>query len=135
MKVTVKTQGFKELEQNLFKLKSATVKSAVRYGMREALEPMAREARGLTPVDNGTLRDSIDVSGMARPPMPKQSDLEMYMGPGRYPQAIMQEFGTYKEPAQPFMRPAWDAESEATLDRFSVFLWDRVTRAINRLKG
>lgn len=135
MKVTVKTQGFKELEQNLFKLKTATAKSAVRYGMREALEPVARMARQLAPVDQGDLSESIDISGTARPPERKQSDLEMYMGPGRHPQAITQEFGTFKEPPQPFMRPAWDAESEATLDRFSVFLWDRVTRAINRLKG
>lgn len=135
MKVTVKTQGFKELERNLFRLKQATAKSVVRAGMRDALEPAAQLARQKAPVNEGDLYESIDISTRAKPAASKQSDLEMYMGPGRNPQAITQEFGTFKEPAQPFMRPAWDAEKEATLDRFGVFLWDRVTRAIGRLKG
>lgn len=135
MKVTVKTQGFKEIEKNLFKLKQATAKSVVRGGMRDALEPAARLARQKAPVNEGDLYESIDISTRAKPAASKQSDLEIYMGPGRNPQAITQEFGTFKEPAQPFMRPAWDAEKEKTLERFGVFLWERVTKALAKIGG
>lgn len=133
MKVTVKTQGFKELEKSLFLLKQSTAKAVVRGGMRDAIEPAARLARQKAPVGEGDLYESIDVSTRAKPAARKQSDLEIYMGPGRNPQAITQEFGTFKEPAQPYMRPAWDAEKEKTLERFGVFLWERVQKALAKV--
>ena len=132
MRVTVKTTGFRELEQELFKLKGTTAKSNTRAAMKEALEPMAKVARSKAPVREGNLREGVDITSRVKPAQGKKSDLEMYMGPGRDPQAITQEFGTYFHSAQPFMRPAWDGEKENTLDRFGVLLWERVSKAVAR---
>src|SRR3546814_13925652 len=75
---------------------------------------IAKMARAIAPVDEGNLRESIDVSTrLARSQAGDKGALapvEMYVGPGQHPQAITQEFGTIKEAAQPFMRPAWDAQ-------------------------
>ncbi len=130
--LTVKTKGFRELERMMFQLKASTAKSNVREAMREAFEPMAAHARSLAPVDSGDLVEGIEITGKGIPPAPRRDPAEMMMGPGRNPQAIFQEFGTFKEPPQPFMRPAWDAGHIELLDRFGVFVWDRITRAVAR---
>lgn len=39
----------------------------------------------------------------------------IYIGPGRDPAAMMQEFGTVNHPPQPYMRPAFDAEAMTAL--------------------
>lgn len=132
MKVTVKTTGLRELERELFKLKGSTAKSNTRAAMKEALEPMAKAARAKAPLREGDLRESVEITSRVRPAQSKKSDLEMYMGPGRDPQAITQEFGTFFHRAQPFMRPAWDAQKGATLDRFGALLWARVEKAVAR---
>src|SRR3546814_12841460 len=68
-------------------------------------------ARAIAPVDEGNLRESIDVSTLlARSQAGDKGALapvDMYVGPGQHPQAITQEFGPFTEAAQPFMRPAW----------------------------
>lgn len=133
--ITVKTKGFRELEQMMFRIKGSTAKSNVREAMREAFEPMAQRARALAPVDHADLVESIDVTGKGIPPAPGRDPAEMLMGPGRHPQAILQEFGTYKEPPQPFMRPAWDEGHMELLDRFGVLVWSRITAAVGRRRG
>lgn len=132
MKLTVKLTGMKELEDNLFKLKGSTAKSNVRAAMKEALEPVAAQARAFAPVLEGDLKESVKITSRVAPRQRRKSDLEMYMGPGRHPQAITQEFGTFNQPPQPFMRPAWDARKMQALDIFGAALWDRVMRAVAR---
>lgn len=129
---TVKLVGMKELEKQLFKLKSSTAKSNTRKAMKDALEPIARAARLNAPVLSGELQESVEVTSRVSPRQNKKSDLEMYMGPGRNPQAIIQEFGSFKEPAQPYMRPAWEAGKKGALDDFGAFMWDNVTKAVAR---
>ena len=58
--------------------------------------------------------------------------VEVYAGPGRHPQAIFQEFGTYKEPAQPYMRPAWDAGKVRVLNDLKASLGAEIDRAAVR---
>src|SRR3546814_6698189 len=82
--------------------------------LRHGGEPTAKMARAIAPVDEGNLRESIDVSTrLARSQAGDKGALapvEMYVGPGQHPKAITQEYGTFKEAAQPIMRPAWDAQ-------------------------
>lgn len=42
---------------------------------------------------------------------------EVFVGPGRNPQALQQEFGNINHPPQPFARPSWDAEKDTVLAR------------------
>lgn len=57
---------------------------------------------------------------------------EVYVGPGRHPQAIQQEFGNVNHEAQPFMRPAWDAEKGTALKIITADLSDEIEKTAQR---
>lgn len=57
----------------------------------------------------------------------------LYMGPTRdlfY--ARFQEFGTINHAADPFMRPAFDAEAKPTIERIKPLLWAEIEKSIAR---
>ena len=58
--------------------------------------------------------------------------VEVFAGAGALPQAHLQEFGTRHHPAQPFMRPAFDAEGRKTLDRLATEMWADIERTAAR---
>ena len=58
--------------------------------------------------------------------------VEMFVGPGPDPAAWNQEFGNVNHGAQPFARPAWDAEAKPTLDRLGVYLWEEFAKSLGR---
>lgn len=130
--LTVRTTGFKEIEDNLFRMKSSTAKSNVRAAMKEAFEPMARAARAKAPVLTGGLQESVEVTSHGRPPSPGKSPVEMLMGPKGGAKSIVSEFGSFKDTAQPFMRPAWDGGQLRMLDEFGVLLFNRVEKSLAR---
>ena len=121
--MSIRVDGFKELDAALQEMKTATARGTVRRAMLKALQPMADEASRLAPDDPRTpspdLHRTIKVgdtlkagrSIMAKGFGFKDGQVTVWMGPTRegYPQAMMQEFGTVNQPAQPYMRPAWDA--------------------------
>lgn len=123
IKTTVKVTGFKEMEKALFQLKNTTARSVVRRAANHALEPVKQAAILKADRRTGALQDSIGIGGRTKPREKKQSDIEVYVGAGRLngryiPQAITEEFGTYKQAADPFMRPAWDSQKYIVLARF-----------------
>jgi HK97 gp10 family phage protein len=160
VKITVQTSGFAELERALADLgKLATQKAAARRALMKAAEPIADVAKRLAPVREGYLRDSIVVStkvaggdaglrafgqtlaaggsrqdavSALRDARRAEASVVMYVGPGQHPQAIMQEFGTVHHAPQPFMRPAWDAEGRATLDRLAALMWAEIEKTARR---
>jgi HK97 gp10 family phage protein len=171
MAMTVKVTGFKELEAELAKLSKAVGRNALMRAGMTALEPMARAARGLAPVDEGDLQESIDVGSRVDSSVGKAEysavmraggtvadavsalrsarrdaagtapAITLYMGPTKAPdrnaaiKAIAQEFGTSRHPPQPYMRPAFDAQAQATVERLKVSLRDEVFRAVARAEA
>ncbi|MEC9433875.1 MAG: HK97-gp10 family putative phage morphogenesis protein [Pseudomonadota bacterium] len=145
-RITVKVEGLRELERSMRILKKATARNALRKALVKAGRPVADAAIRNAPREWGDLEGSIRVStkrphdanagkaafaaamrgGATRAEAgvaaraanaAAGSDFaEVWVGPGRQPQAITQEFGTEHHPAQPFMRPAWDAEKNRALD-------------------
>ena len=146
MAVKVKVEGLRELERALAELPKATGRNVLKRTLVKAGEPIADAARQKAPVESGDLQRSIAVSTKkpkdadvgkaafaeamrggasrgeagaalraARAANPN-AFAEAFVGPGRHPQAIMQEFGTVNHPPQPFMRPAWDSKQGAALD-------------------
>lgn len=96
-------------------VKKATVNSTLQYGAA-----IASQAKALAPVDEGQLRNSIsatssskenvglnDASGERADPLDTKglSNDEVYVG-SNSDHTIFQEYGTVKQPAQPFLRPA-----------------------------
>tara|TARA_B110001454_G_scaffold176591_1_gene168764 strand:+ start:120 stop:530 length:411 start_codon:yes stop_codon:yes gene_type:complete len=134
MQTKIKLIGMREVEKALARVKGATAKNKSRKILREAGEPIARDARARAPRDEHDLVDSIDVSPVLnkaqRKLHPKRSfaDVEMHIGAG-VRHAILPEFGTFKDAAQPFMRPAWDANKMDTLDFIGARLWQEVEKA------
>lgn len=135
MQTKIKLTGMREVEKALAQVKHSTAKNKVRKILKEAGEPVARAARALAPRDEMDLAESIDVSPVLNKSQRRKqrkgafAQVEMHIGPSGLPQAVLQEFGTFKEPAQPFMRPAWDANQSKTLDLISALLWIEMQKA------
>lgn len=129
----------KELDRALGKLPEATAKRVLRDVLKEAGEPLARTARRLAPKDEYHLYDSIDVSTRLNK---RQAALhkkeanpafqEMFVGTNN-PAGVQQEFGNERHGAQPFMRPAWDAEKKNVLDLIANLLWGKIEQAAEKL--
>lgn len=125
-----KFSGFPELYRLLDKLSEGTKARELAPLLKEGVEPFRSTAEALAPDDLKTpdpdLESSIVISTRQRSGRAKHDrklgrfDARVYIGPSgntrrggknaAYPQAIMQEFGWVNGPAQPFMRPAYDAQ-------------------------
>lgn len=143
---TVRLEGFAELEMALQELgREVTQKASLRRAARKALEPTAAIARSLAPDDPATgqpdLASSIKVATRLSRRQQAQhrrmfrddrAAVEVFMGPGPDPAAWNQEFGNRNHPAQPFMRPAWDQDQGAILDRLKAEIWVDIQKVVAR---
>lgn len=136
---TVRIDGLKELDKALGELPKATAKATLRRVLKDAGEPVARAMRRLAPTDDYHLHDSIDVStrlsrrqaGLHRKEGGRAFQ-EMFVGTNN-PAGVQQEFGNERHPAQPFARPAWDAEKGNTLNHIANALWGEIEKSAQRL--
>jgi hypothetical protein len=142
MSVTIRTEGFAELNTALEELGRATTqKASLRRAAVKALRPVADMAAQLAPRDDGTLAASIGVgtkltkrqAGLHRRMFRNdRAAVEVFAGAGGLAQATQMEFGNFKDAPQPYLRPAWDAEGMATLDRLKAELWADIQRTAAR---
>ena len=138
IKTKVKVEGLKELTKAFRELPRATGKNVIKRVLTKRAQPIERAAAAGAPKRTGKLKRSIAVStklsrrqrSAARQ---GKSYVEIYIGPGQDPQAIMQEFGTFKDKPQPFMRPAWDQNKGVLLSGLKQDLWVEIERAVARL--
>lgn len=141
----IRVEGLRALDEALGELKKSTALAVLRRTGKAALEPMAERARqGAAAIRfSGNLADNIEVStrssGYARRIAGgRQSTVEVYMGPAgdgskkAPPQGSLQEFGTKNHGPQPFMRPAYEAEKVATVERVGEQLGEEITKAAAR---
>lgn len=159
-RVRIELQGLRELQQALQKLPDelqrplvVTALSAAARPMKEAAEQNAPDAPpiGEGIVANIIISDKLTETQQEAERPPRKDEAKVYVGvdgeaPGFAPHAILVEFGTgprFHEsgkyvgemPAQPFMRPAFDATAADVLRRFAVALKPlikRAARAVNR---
>lgn len=116
-------KGVEGVEETLAALREfprATGRATLRRALVKAANPVAVVARSYAPDDPNTpapdLKSSIEVATQLtlRHRGSKQNEVEVYVGPTRQAgravlnYAAIQEFGSYKQTARPFMRPAWD---------------------------
>lgn len=144
MKVSVKTQGFKELDAALAEFSKATARNILKRAGVTALEPVARAAKAKARRLTGALQDSIDVVtklGKRQKRMNREpSTVEVYAGPTAPdgstppPQGIFEEFGTEDTEPHPFMRPAWDAGQTEVLDTVREELAAEIDKAAARAR-
>lgn len=120
-------EGFADLYANLDGLTQKQKQQDLGPLLKKSLVPMSLVAIALAPDDPTTgppwdLKSSITVSTRQKSGRGPNRALgrygaRAYMGPTKfgYPQAIMQEFGTSKMVATPYMRPAWDSGHQGAL--------------------
>ena len=142
----VKLEGFKELEKELARIdKATTAKAALRRSLKKSAQPMADLMVSLAPDDPETAGDDLKSSiavgtklskkqGSAHRKMFRndKAAVEMFVGPGVDPAAWNQEFGNINHGPQPFVRPAWDRDHRALVDRLGRLLWDDIQKTVAR---
>lgn len=144
MKFTFKAKGFKELEQSLIEeLPKATARNVLRRAATNALEPVAERMSQLAPRDSGTLAGSMRVqparAKLARAiGVPRKDGVVVLAGPGPEnttdrSNAFFQEFGTVKQSAQPYARPAADTDAQAAVRDVRRALTEEVEKAKARI--
>lgn len=130
--VTVKIEGLREVDAALGQLGKATGRNVMRRVAIKRLQPIADEMKANAPVDESDLRDSIIVTTKNPKRNRKRSEVEAHAGPGRHPQAHLQEFGTAHHAPQPFARPAWDGGKDALLEGITDDFWTEIEKAAAR---
>lgn len=134
--------GGKELEAALMELveasgKSTSGKAAMRRALANSAKITQKEARALSPKLTGVLEQSIIVgtrltrrqARMAR--KLGRSQVEVHVGTSD-PAGIPQEFGTFKESAQPFMQPAWDKTQDKVFLQIGEEAWSELEKTAQR---
>ncbi|WIY23349.1 HK97-gp10 family putative phage morphogenesis protein [Parasedimentitalea psychrophila] len=141
MSIDMQLEGFSELEDALDQVSKAAGKGVLRRGLKKAAEPMAKLMRDKASEDQGDLRDSVAVStklskrqATAHRKMFRddRASVEMFVGAGPLPQAHLSEFGSVHNAPAPFVRPAWDQDHRALLDRLGKDLWAELSKSIAR---
>ena len=135
--ITFKVHGFKGVEAGLMELKTATAKSVARRVLKKAAQPIAEVANATAPVDDGDLSGSYTVGtrltkrqfGLAK--REGRDDVFMYIGTAN-PAGMWQEFGTYKDPAQPHFRPAWESGKAVVLNSIIGGMSTEVQKSVMR---
>lgn len=141
------------IKVNAQRIKYGNVKTAVANG-KEISNLMigaaiASQAKLLAPVDYGQLRNSLSASNLSRTemlnnmagekaePLDTQGlkDDEVYAG-SNSDHAIFQEYGTVKQPAQPYLRPAMEAvvQRKTPAEIFEKYGREAMDRELKRRK-
>lgn len=116
----------------------ATQKNVLTRTLKKAAKPIDDQASSLAPVDTGKLQISV-ITGTVltrsqRSSAYKNGTLgvaEVHVGT-ELSRGMFQEFGTYKMGAQPFMRPAWDANKQRAEEIIATELWVEIRKATER---
>lgn len=140
--VSFKTFGFAETAKALDNIPQAFQQKALTPLLIKALKPIKETAEAIAPDDPRTgapdLHRSLVVSDKQRSGRQRsntvlgQYSARAWCGPdkGGYPQAIFDEFGTYKMEAQPYLRPTWDTRKDEVLNIIREGFADAVTYAV-----
>ena len=145
MTQTFEVEGLAELEKALLDLGAETGIKTLRTAGRKAMEPVLIAATIGANRDSGDLKDSIAISsrkgkggnraididvGPTKKKAPKSEGGRELAGVNQ--KAIAQEFGTSKQQADPFLRPALDQNVDRVLDLFGTELEKAITRAVRK---
>lgn len=146
MSITIRFENAAAIQQGLRELgNQPAMRRAIKDALRDAAVPMAELARSLAPIDEGDLKRSIKIAPRKRrrgddvdrfgvvigidaneePALIKARRRRRdggkggdYRDPGVAGVGPITEFGRPGVAAKPFMRPAFDAEGEKTIQRF-----------------
>src|SRR5262245_35151845 len=115
-----KLEGLSDLDRALEELPKATARNVLLRTLKEEGQPIADAGEALAPKLSGELAQSYQVSTKLsrrqKRAATKESMVEVYIGPTSHPKSVQTEFGNAHQPAQPHLRPAWDANVMKVLE-------------------
>jgi HK97 gp10 family phage protein len=136
--VTAKLEGFRELDAALGKLPKATAKNVLRRVLKKAAQPIDDDASAAAPFLTGGLQKSVITGTRLTRSQRRGSYLqtsnyyaEIHIGTS-LSKGMFQEFGTFKDAAQPWFRPAWDSNQDRALTIIKVELGGEIEKAAKR---
>lgn len=146
MSVSVKVEGFRDLEKALDDMTKGAGRGVVRRSLLKAGEPLKDKAAALAPRRSGNLAKSMNIgTGLDKRQASlrrkmfadERASVEVFVGPdyklgggGRHGHLV--EFGTAHSAPKPFMRPAWESEKDQVLKNLSLFMWAEIEKSIAR---
>jgi HK97 gp10 family phage protein len=136
--VEVKVEGLRALENALRELPKATAANVLRRTLRKAAAPVEKAMRSRAPRLTGVLEHSIITGTKLNKRQARfarkegKGFAEIYVGTAD-PAGVPQEFGTFKEEAQPFARPGWEASQDEALLIIEEELGGEIEKARARL--
>lgn len=133
----VRIEGLRELEAALADLPKATGKNVLRRVLKKAAAPIASDAQANAPSFVGLLSRNVAAAsrltkrqaGIAR--KEGKSSVEVHVGVTD-PAGVQNEFGNVHQQAQPFLRPAWDANKDGALRTIAADLGTEIEKAAKR---
>ena len=148
---TFDVQGLRELEQQLTALGAETGVATLRRAGRKAMEPVKEAAIAGAGEDSGDTKKAITIS-TSRKRNAKSRAINIRVGATKRivvdidsegnktkrrvehvaHAVIAQEFGTSKQDADPFLRPALEDNAELVLSTFKTELGKAITRAMRK---
>ena len=113
----LRLEGIDQLKRELDR-RNRAVNQVLPPALASSAEDLADEVRSRAPQESGTLRDSIETE----PVQSARSHYEVEVTvPGGHPDdpylAMQQEYGTSRQPADPFVRPAFHAQKAHITDK------------------
>ena len=114
--------GLDALQQVLAGMQRALSADSLRSCTTAAVQPILREAQQRAPVRTGEVRDALQVvtPGSGRRNTASSLVEVARSGPGGTTrEAIFAEYGTEKQPARPFMRPAFESMKDQAVQTFA----------------
>lgn len=156
--VRMRLLGLREMQRALQRLPDELQRPLVKEALMEAAKPMRDMAEELAPdaapFGQGLITNIIvsdDVTSAQKEPPERKDEAKVYVGvdglrPDFAPHAHLVEYGTGprfhesgkyvgEAPAQPFMRPAFDATGKTVIRRFARLLKPIIEQAARRVRG
>lgn len=126
--ITIEVKGMQELERQLLAMGDKAIK-VMRNAGREALAPVLEDMKAHAGFDDASagehMRDTIKIRSTGRMNDDKYlTVITLRVGPSKkhHMKALAQEFGTIKQVAAPFIRPAMDYNKSRILRVLAVEL-------------
>lgn len=138
MRTTVKVEGLRELNDALEQLPKRTQTATLRRVLKMAADPVVTAMKAKAPKLTRDLEQSITAGTRLTKRQARlarregKSYSEIYVGTAN-PAGVPQEFGTFKESAQPFARPAWAETQNQALEVIKNELGEEIDKSAKRL--
>jgi hypothetical protein len=115
----MRLEGTEQIARNLKAMGAALRRDTLVPIMEERLEPLADDMRAHAARASGEMAESVTVGTELSPAQAASNvpiaEVEVYAGPGPLPQAIQEEFGNFRQPPNPFIRPAFDGHVQTAM--------------------